>query len=234
MNTNIIIPTLEKPSYAKPYQEAIKKFFATPVLMELHELKHVQLKYIHGILLPGGCDIDPANYGSLRESFTNYTDTRRDILDLEFARIAFSYDIPILGICRGMQIMYVMNGGKLYQDITASPYSSQSQIKHKHQEHKVKIEPRGQFRFIMECSECTVNSSHHQCIDYKPNVKMSADYPFKVGAVSEDNVAEAIYSVTTHPFAMGIQWHPERFTSPYDDKIFRIFIRNAIKRKEKG
>ena len=235
MSINIIIPSLEKPvlnkpSHRQPYREAIQQVNGNPILMELHELKRVKLSNIHGILLPGGHDINPSTYGCPREVFTGYTDTHRDTLDLEFARIAFSYDIPILGICRGMQIMYILNGGQLYQDIAAYRHDERHQIQHTHEDHTIKVEDYDLFRNIVSTDEFTVNSSHHQCIAYKESPQMNADYPFKIGAVSEDGIAESIYAVT-HPFALGVQYHPERFTAKQDYQVFRAFIAHAERKK---
>ena len=235
MSINIIIPSLDKPiinkpSHKQPYRDAIQQANGNPILMELHELKRAEISDIHGILLTGGHDIDPSTYGCPREIFTRYTYKRRDTIDLEFARIAFSYDIPILGICRGMQIMYVLNGGQLYQDISAYRHNEKVQIQHTYEDHEINVEDHDLFRNIIATDKFLVNSSHHQCIAYKESPKLNADYPFKIGAVSDDGIAESIYAVT-HPFALGVQYHPERLTTKHDHKIFRSFITHAERKK---
>lgn len=206
------------------YQAAIKHYGATPVLMTLSKFRETNVQDVHGILLPGGCDIDPSTYNCPREIFTQFTDDKRDHLELKFAEEAIRFNIPVLGICRGMQILHIAGGGQLYQDISACREKGKPEINH-YKPHNIKIEEHDLLRTILATGALTVNSTHHQCIAGKPL------YPFKAGAWSDDGICEAMYSVT-HWFAFGVQWHPERFTTKQDGRLIRAFVKAAERKQE--
>ena len=206
----------------RTYQDAIREFGGTPIIVNLQELKEIPANDIHGILLPGGCDVDPQTYECPREVFTKHTDIERDTMEIEFAKEAIRWNIPILGICRGMQILHIASGGKLYQDI--STFTHTPQVNHTHQDHTINVIEHDLFRHIVAAPEFIVNSTHHQCID-------TPVYPFAIGASAEDGVIEAMYS-TSHLFAIGVQFHPERFTSRFDQRIIRAFVRAAEQKQE--
>ena len=208
----------------RTYQEAVEHFGATPMIVNLQELREIPTSDIHGILLPGGCDIDPHSYECPREVFTKYTDINRDALEIDFAKEAIRWNIPILGICRGMQILHIASGGKLYQDISTFRDENGPQVNHTHEDHTINVIEHDLFRLIVSTDRFTVNSTHHQCIE-------TPVYPFKSGATAEDGVIEAIFS-TSHYFAVGVQFHPERLTSRFDERILKTFVKAAGRKQQ--
>jgi len=183
------------------------------------------VKTSHGFLLTGGPDVHPAFYGkgydTARCSIDNYRDT------LEFAIISAAYDmnIPILGICRGMQILNIAKGGSLVVDIPEDwDNPSVHQIKGEDAEHPVIVE-RGSFlEALTGVREETVNSNHHQAID-----KLADD--FMPTAFAPDGVIEAfeLRDKRQFPFLLAVGWHPERLPRghPMSDPIAKEFLTNA-------
>ena len=141
------------------------------------------------LLLLGGKDINPFYYGE-GQKYTNQIDQNRDLLEWYMIRRAMTQRIPIMGICRGMQMVAVAHGGSLYQDI----YRQRVTTTHP-KTHEIGITGRiGNF-----IPTNRVNSYHHQAVRRVPN-------GFKVLARSlDDDLVEAIY----RPGVIGVQWHPE-------------------------
>lgn len=151
-----------------------------------------------GLLLPGGWDINPSRYGRTKIPEETIDD---DLDALQFSELDRFLEAgrPVMGICRGHQLLNVRFGGTLIQDLPGgkahkSLPSGQDNI------HLVRIE-QDSFLFPLYGSACTVNSSHHQAVDIPGN-------EFRVVALSEDGVAEAIEHVSLPVW--GVQWHPER------------------------
>lgn len=158
------------------------------------------------LLLLGGVDIDPYNYGQPNILSFNM-DTKRDAIELTLAKRALKHNIPTLGICRGHQMMAIAAGGSLIQDI---PYDYGIHG-HNNMDHRI-IVHNPLDRWIPSNK---VNSYHHQCIDTIPS-------KFKVVATSNCGIIEAIYK----PGFLGVQFHPEYL---YVDNwrwitLFRWFI----------
>ncbi len=174
-----------------------------------------------GLLLTGGSDIHPSRYS--REDYLHHCrniDEKRDELELLLIRVAFDEGIPVLGICRGLQVLNVATGGTLIPDI---PEFIQSNVAHAGEEdvfHKLKIRENTGLFAITNSMEGIVNSSHHQCID------ILAD-GFQAVAFSPDGIVEAIEAdKALHPFCIAVQWHPERmeFTSTLSWKVGLKFL----------
>jgi putative glutamine amidotransferase len=157
----------------------------------------------HGLVITGGhFDIHPAEYGQTVTARLDNVDAKRTNLELELARAAIQNDLPVLGICGGMQALAVAGGGSLHQDIkTDLPHA----LEHEQSSmpsvawHPISIET-GLLRKAYGCSIVRVNSTHHQAVN-DPGC-------FTVTARAPDGVIEAI----EHPAlrcCVGIQWHPE-------------------------
>jgi putative glutamine amidotransferase len=159
-----------------------------------------------GLILLGGCDINPLWYGE-KPVYTGKIDKERDRIEWQLLRRAMSRDLPILGICRGHQLLSVAYGGSLYQDI----YRQRRETDHD-KTHRVNITGP----LANHAATDIVNSLHHQAVRSVPD-------GFKVLARSTDGIVESIYK----PGVLGVQWHPELLlgTDYRWSEIFRWFAR---------
>ena len=172
-----------------------------------------------GLLLPGGADIEPLLYGRVREAQCGKPNLLRDAAETEIFKAFLKTGKPILGICRGMQMINVCMGGTLQQDIV-----SKQQVKHSDFSssstgiHHCRIEGKSKLAAILGEEDVFVNSLHHQAIG-----KLGAE--LKVSAMSSDGFIEGI-ELENHAFCIGVQWHPEHMyaKNPLQRKIFRTFI----------
>jgi putative glutamine amidotransferase len=173
--------------------------------MELQVLKtvdQVKLCKPDGVMLLGGADIDPFYYGEGR-GYAKKIDNRRDLVEWMLIRRAMTRQIPIMGICRGMQMIAVAHGAGLYQDMVAQKVTNNHPSSHE-------IGVTGK---LADCIPTTkVNSYHHQAVRKAPD-------GFKVLARNTaDNIIEAIYK----PGVLGVQWHPE-LMFPHDARWINLF-----------
>lgn len=169
------------------------------VLRELYER-------LDAVLLPGGPDVDPSEYGQERHPLTKIIDAPRDTLELTLARWVVEDDRPLFGICRGHQVMNVALGGTLVQDI---PSQVETTLKHDLPDefprdtrlHTVDIKPHSRLASILGTTQVTVNSLHHQAAQAPaPGVDFTAHAP--------DGVVEAL-EMPDKQFVLSVQWHPE-------------------------
>ena len=173
-------------------------------LLQNEEVISENLLRIDGIIFSGGADIDPKYYGKENKGKSKGICYFRDECENAYINFALKADIPILGICRGMQALNVFCGGNLYQDI---PTEYNTETVHTLEKpavafHNINvIEDTPLFDMVKRVSFCT-NSYHHQA------VKDVAPY-FSVAALSEDGIIESIYH-NSKRFVLGVQWHPER------------------------
>ena len=177
-----------------------------------------------GLLLTGGTDVYPGRYGKEEDTARCWKpDFKRDTLELALIRAALQQQKPILGICRGLQILNVYLGGSLIIDL---PTDLDTIVKHqcinKNQcVHSVTLVEGKLLSDITGIMEGTVNSNHHQGIDrLSPQLNGIAN--------TEDGLIEAIYwrNQNRSPFLLGVQWHPERmdFQNPLSGKIAFRFL----------
>ncbi len=187
------------------------------------------LKSVDGVLLPGGVDIDPVHFGEEPREGLGRVEPSWDRLELAAARYALVRDLPILGICRGAQVLNVAAGGSLYQDIISETRGECLQHSQKaprwYATHSIKIERESLLEKMLGMQAVRVNSHHHQA------VKMPAP-GFRATAVSADGIIECIES-EHHRFACGVQWHPELMVEHYPEQmeIFRHLVRCAAEAK---
>jgi len=183
---------------------------------------------LDGILLPGGVDLDPATFGERPTAKCGRLDPARDQIELQLTRWAMEDGKPLLGLCRGIQVMNVACGGNLYQDLESEFPDS---IKHDYfptagyardyLAHAVELEPGSRLQKSMERPVMTVNSMHHQGIKQLASALVPT-------AWAPDGLIEGVESEDDH-FMVGVQWHPEMFEASDSGtrRLFREFIEAA-------
>ena len=174
---------------------------------------------LDGLLLAGGSDVDPAIYGALPRPETGPADRDRDNLETALLRAALAFDLPVLAICRGLQLLNVTLGGTLAQHIVGHKCPD------KQDAHRITIAPHSRLRSIVGVDEYVVNSRHHQCVD-----RVAAG--LVVAARAPDGVIEAL-ELAGKRFVLAVQWHPEDRTSGPDGRIFEAF-RDALRPSADG
>ena len=190
-----------------------------PVLTDSSAVEAV-ISRLDGIVFSGGEDFDPALYGQeIIEDADVQVNAVRDSSDLLYARSALRRGLPVLGICRGCQLMNVAAGGTLYQDL---PTQMSSDINHRDREcpnvavHQIVVERGGFLYKLFRTDTLGVNSLHHQAVrDLAPIYELSA--------VATDGVTEAFENKTVY----AVQFHPEKLLAGGDDswlKLFKSFL----------
>ncbi|WP_321329045.1 gamma-glutamyl-gamma-aminobutyrate hydrolase family protein [uncultured Ilyobacter sp.] len=178
-----------------------------------------QLKSLDGIIFSGGEDCSPALYNEETLSKCGRITPERDEADMLFLKKALELKIPILGICRGTQLLNVILGGSLYQDLSYMEekvfLKHQQEINQALPSHKIKIQKNSFLRDILG-EEAWVNSFHHQSIKELASC-------FKISAKSSDGVIEAYESKSEDYFMLGVQWHPEMMAARGNDKMLELF-----------
>ena len=169
-----------------------------------------------GLLLPGGGDMDPKFYGQERIPACGEPNLLRDAAEPLLLRAFLAADKPVLGICRGIQVMNAVLGGDLYQDI--KPFEHLPHNGHWAKVHTVTVRRGTLLSRILGQDTVLVNSQHHQAVDrVAPG--------FTLAALSEDGIVEAIEKPDAR-FCLGVQWHPERLSDadPRQQAIFDRFV----------
>jgi putative glutamine amidotransferase len=184
---------------------------------------------LDGVFLPGGADIDPASYGEPRHPRCDNSDAARDRVELLLVRWAHAEHKPVLGVCRGLQVMNLAMGGTLYQDLTDQMPGG---IKHDYfpfggryprdyLAHEVRIAENSRLAEIFGVGPLKVNSMHHQGIRTLGGSLVAT-------ATAPDGLIEGIEG-TGGSYLVGVQWHPEALsdTCPRTRQLFRSFVEAA-------
>lgn len=214
------------------YVHAIESTGGIPIILPPLESPALSarsiLNRIDGLLLTGsGPDINPAIYGERQRFRFKTVDPKRFSLERELIRHALKKEMPILGICGGMQMLNVSAGGTLYQDIRKQmPKSLQHQRGGK-PAHLIEVKKGTLLSKIMRRNPLQVNSAHHQ------GVKQVAP-GYIINAEAPDGVIEGIEAVG-YPFVLGVQWHPE-FLNVEDQStsLFKAFLKIAARHAKNG
>jgi putative glutamine amidotransferase len=182
------------------------------------------LDSVSGLVLTGGEDVDPARYGEDRHEKVRSVNPARDATEAALILAARDRSMPVLAICRGVQILNVALGGTLVQDI---PSQVETSIDHDENgprdatSHDITVEPGSLIARAIGTEHRTVNSFHHQSVkDVAAGMRITAR--------ASDGVIEGIESTDRDWWAMGVQWHPEEMTTssePWDRGLFRAFAR---------
>ncbi len=182
---------------------------------------------IDGLLLTGGGDIHPDNFGEPYHPTLKYVNENRDALEIPLCQKAIADDMPVFGICRGIQVMSVAMGGSLYQDIHEEYRQDaliHTQVDNEDSRHEIEIRD-SQLIEIVEAEIDEVNSSHHQAVN---NI---GDGFVVTARCRADGIIEAIENPSKR-FVIGVQYHPERMTKTpefreHRRKLFAAFIHAA-------
>lgn len=188
------------------------------------------LDNIDGIIFSGGGDPNPLLFGEEPIKELHGITPERDMQELQLVRLAYNRQIPMLGICKGIQMINVALGGTLYQDIHSQ--MDGTRIKHSQDEdrrfpsHSITIESETVLHSLFHTTVLQVNSFHHQaCKDIAPCLRLSA--------ISTDGVIEAIES-NEHKSILGVQWHPETYVLRESEEMLPIFRWLVAEAKEFG
>ena len=215
------------------YIYSIERSGGCPVLIprceELSSLAPL-LESLDGLLLTGGQDIGPGNYGAFTKSYCGIVSPMRDKQELALTQFALSRDLPLLGICRGMQLLNVALGGTLYQDLEVEGgfecHSCGRRYPRNVAWHSVTIEDRSRLKDIFGSELLQVNSYHHQAV-------RTPGTGVRVTAYSSDGVPEAI-EVENHRFMIAVQWHPEMmYDSAEHQKLVAAFVEACRSRQSR-
>ena len=203
-------------SVGSDYAEAVAKGGNLPVVISRYgsdEQIDAILSRIDLLLLPGGGDISPARYGEKSHPALYGVSLLRDNFEWRVISLAKKRRIPIVGICRGCQVLNVFHGGTIWQDLP-SEFPAKD-VQHRGVHHPISIEPDSRLARVIGKTEAVVNSTHHQAVK-----KIAPG--FRVVAKSPEGVVEAI-EATDYP-AIGLQFHPERMVAQERDEVFlRLF-----------
>lgn len=214
--------SLEEKVYVNnSYISAVEKAGGVPIIIPVNinrDSIKSQIDLVDGLIISGGADINPILYKEEPLVGLGYFNTDNDEFDIIATRIALIQDKPILGICRGLQVLNVCLGGTLYQDIN---HVESSYIKHFQQakrcmgSHSITISEWSKLAEILG-TDSTVNSFHHQSVK-------DLGKGLVVTASSKDGIIEAI-ELKGEKYAMGVQWHPEEMVND-NEKMLLLFKR---------
>ncbi len=225
--------TFTRYATATTYTEAIEAAGGVPLIIppQAGNIDEI-LSVVDGLLLSGGGDIDPDRYGDdARHEKTYGVHPGRDELELALAREAVERDIPLLCICRGIQVLNVALGGTLIQDV---PDQYSTEIQHAQQNagirkedpgHTVAVTPGSLLERTYEASTIDVNSFHHQALkDIAPGLS--------IDAVAPDEIVESV-STAGCRWILGVQWHPEMMFREHPEhlKPFRSLVEQAASKR---
>lgn len=213
------------------YCHALEMAGGAPVLIPLLNDEQALMdiyQRLDGLLLAGGGDIAPHHFRQVRMAKISYVDPPRDRVEMLLVRRAVEDDLPVLAICRGIQVLNVALGGTLYQDIPSQiPHALRHNFHPDHPRnhlgHKVEVKQGTRLADILGTVHVWVNSFHHQSLQQVPPVLQTV-------AVAPDGVIEAV-EAPERRFVLGVQWHPEELVEddPKMKHLFEAFVEEAGK-----
>jgi len=203
-------PTQTEMTLGLSYMRAVEMAGGLPVALPPLTIESIEslLDSLSGLLLTGGPDVDPSCYGAEPDPELGPTDPVVDKFEIELCKQAYRRGIPILGICRGAQVLNVARQGTLHQHV---PDINQGAVEHRqaetgnHTTHEVRVSPDSSLAQTTGGGPVQVNSFHHQAID-----RLGLD--LRPVAWAEDGLIEAVEGTGPH-FVLGVQWHAETLVS---------------------
>jgi putative glutamine amidotransferase len=214
----VAITPCKKP---RDYDAAVRRAGATPRPLSLDDPATSALDGVDGLLLTGGDDVDPALYGEAPHPTYDVSEPGRDAFEIDLVRRALDANLPVLAICRGLQVLNVALGGTLIQDIPSEPG-----VRLPHDPdgppttlaHTVTVSPGSSLAALIGPDDVrAVNSRHHQAV-------RTLGRGLVVTATAPDGIIEAA-EVPAARFCVGVQWHPENFHATGEfDRLFEGFV----------
>jgi putative glutamine amidotransferase len=213
----------------RSYVEELRKVGAVPWVIPLipHDPDTLQEIFdrLDGVFITGGVDVDPTRYGEPKTPLCGTTDPDRDAVEIALLKHAMNRNLPVLAVCRGIQILNVTLGGTLYQDVSAQVpsalkhdyFPTPTQPSRKYLAHDIAVTSGTRLAHLLGDSRVPVNSMHHQAIkDLAPSLVTTARAP--------DGIIEAVEGTDTQ-FLVAVQWHPEELTEthPGQARLFTAF-----------
>ena len=192
------------------YSTAIVDAGGTPVLLPHCDDPSMFVNIIDGLLIPGGGDMYPSYYSEEPHPSVKIVPRQRTDFEIALLKAIMELRKPVFGVCYGMQLINVVFGGSLYQDIKSQIKTS---VDHTKGSHRV----IGNGKWLR--GDFVVNTSHHQAVK-----ELGKD--LEVIAVAEDHLVEAVH-LRDYPFLLGVQWHPERSMDQLSVHLFRSFVEAA-------
>ena len=207
------------------YSQAVTQLGGLPLMVGNLEpdLAEAYLEGAEGLILTGGVDVDPSYFGAEPHPLLGLVDGPRDRFEMALYHAARAKGVPVLGVCRGHQLINVAAGGTLHQHLPAVVQT----LQHEQADitgapsHSVTLEPGSALAQAFGAARVRTNSYHHQAVD-KPGPGL------RVVGKTADGTVEALEN-TEGPFVLGVQWHPEMSFQAYDGQIapFSAFM-NAV------
>lgn len=218
----------ERQTFSVPceYVDVVRLAGGVPLILPPVECEVPEgLDAIAGLILPGGGDVDPAHYGGGHHDANYGISAERDRFELSLARAALQRPgLPVLCVCRGMQLLNVALGGTLISHI---PDHFGERVVHrapqlKPIQHDVRIDPQSRLGKLFDVDNLTVQSVHHQAVG-------TLGKGLRAVAWAEDGVVEAVES-DRHPFVIAVQWHPEldALSDPRPQRLFEALVARSV------
>lgn len=209
------------------YYEAVISCGGIPVLLPVTEDKSVweeMTRICDGFILSGGPDVDASFFGESNMPYGGEISPVRDQMEIFISKQVIALDKPLLGICRGCQVLNIAAGGSIFQDIYAENTGGEKLLMHSQQAprwfeiHTARIERATLLYDIYQTENIKVNSFHHQAV-------RDVASEFIINAYSEDHMIEAV-SHGNKKFVLGVQWHPENLwrRNPLHLKLFERLV----------
>lgn len=211
------------------YLEAIMRAGALPLVLPLTTDEHMltaALQAVDGVVVTGGADVNPCMYGEEKMPCCGKIIDKRDEMESFVVRYALEHNMPMLCICRGMQLCNCVLGGSLYQDI---PTQYETTLVHSRSDdpnnpvHEAAVMENTLLHHIVNASSIAINSRHHQAVKkLAPGATLCATSP--------DGLVEA-FEIPGKKFALAVQWHPESLSDRHADaqNIFNAFVQTCTK-----
>jgi putative glutamine amidotransferase len=208
------------------YPDAIRRTGAVPVVIPPMDVAAIEplLDGLWGLCLSGGPDLHPSVYGAEPHPALGPTEPELDCFEVALVRAAEAREMPVLAICRGLQVLNIARGGTLTQDL---PSQRPSAIEHRQPQaasrptHDVRLEPGSLTADCLGLLELRVNSFHHQAVDRLGSGLRPVGW-------APDGVVEAL-EATDREFTVAVQWHAESMSrSPEQDRLLSAFAQAAV------
>jgi putative glutamine amidotransferase len=222
VSTSITVGASPERAYVNSaYLHAVQQAGGVPVVLppQLSAASLARLgASLQGLLLTGGGDVDPALFGQAPHATLYDVAPARDTLETSALHQALGRGLPVLAVCRGIQVLNVALGGTLYQDVATEPGT---QLPHSQREpreqptHKVKVAPGSRLAEVLGVDELEVNSMHHQAI-HRLGRGLTAV------AWAPDQLVEGAEGADPAHFVLGVQWHPEELVG-HSEPARRLF-----------